>query len=185
MHNVAHDIQVSACVLPACAVMNIITVPNTSLRIEAVGGTRQLVTVGQGFQPVLVRTTDTSLPRNPVKGVAVTFTSAVFRPDFDVFNEPSGELGGGTTTTPKSCIRAGISAAGYNRRQRSPGLKRQGRFCPSPQSQAAHAHRKSAADELRSLEDQGSRRLLARCVHLPLTFVSSNFGWQPDIQLED
>ncbi len=67
MHNVAHDIQVSACVLPACAVMNIITVPNTSLRIEAVGGTRQLVTVGQGFQPVLVRTTDTSLPRNPVK----------------------------------------------------------------------------------------------------------------------
>ncbi len=103
IRNLAGDVQVSACVLPTnvpCAVTHIIRVMKTNSRINPVAGSSQLVPVGQPFLPILVRTTDAPAAANPVEGALVVFSSTILRPDFDVFQEPTGESGGGSTPAP-------------------------------------------------------------------------------------
>jgi hypothetical protein len=96
--NLAGQVQVSACVAPSnspCAKypLNVYAVPLSSLRMQAIAGSAQLVPVGQAFQPVVVRITDSTTPPNPVLGATVTFWSIVCRPDNDVFEETGGERG--------------------------------------------------------------------------------------------
>jgi hypothetical protein len=43
------------------------------LQLRGVAGSPQVVTVGQAFQPVVVRVTDSSTPANPVLGASVAF----------------------------------------------------------------------------------------------------------------
>lgn len=98
LHNLASQVQVSACIAPnnaPCAKypLNVYAVPLSNLRMEAISGSAQLVAVGQAFQPVVVRITDSASPPNPVLGAAVTFWSIVCRPDNDVFEETGGEEG--------------------------------------------------------------------------------------------
>jgi hypothetical protein len=98
LQNLASQVQVSACIAPnnvPCAKypLNIYAVPLSSLRMEPIAGSAQLVAVGQPFQPVVVRVTDSASPPNPVLGATVTFWSIVCRPDNDVFDETGGESG--------------------------------------------------------------------------------------------
>jgi hypothetical protein len=76
------DLQVSACVQPGskpCQSFSAVAVPASSLRLEAISGGTQASTVGQNFQPVIVRATDSSIPPNPVLGALVSFQEVVFR----------------------------------------------------------------------------------------------------------
>ncbi|HVO61679.1 MAG TPA: IPT/TIG domain-containing protein [Terriglobales bacterium] len=98
LRNLSAQVQVSACIGPSnvpCAKypLNIYPVPLSSLRMEAIAGSAQLVPVGQAFQPVVVRVTDSASPANPVLAATVTFWSIVCRPDNDVFEENGGERG--------------------------------------------------------------------------------------------
>jgi hypothetical protein len=98
LQNLASQVQVSACIAPSnspCAryPLNVYAVPLSSLRMQAIAGSAQLVPVGQTFQPVVVRITDSATPPNPVLGATVTFWSIVCRPDNDVFEETGGERG--------------------------------------------------------------------------------------------
>ena len=98
LQNLASQVQVSACIAPSnspCAKypLNVYAVPLSSLRMQAIAGSAQLVPVGVPFQPVVVRITDSSSPPNSVLGAAVTFWSIVCRPDNDVFEETGGEWG--------------------------------------------------------------------------------------------
>src|SRR5205814_486511 len=79
----AGDVQVSACVQPGnrpCQSFYATAVPASALRLEPVAGSVQVVIVGQNFQPVTVRVTDTSLPPNPVRAANVIFDSVLTRP---------------------------------------------------------------------------------------------------------
>jgi len=79
----AGDVQVSACVEPGdkpCQSFYATAVPASSLRLEPVAGSVQVVSIGQNFQPVIVRVTDSSTPPNPVRAANVIFESIVTRP---------------------------------------------------------------------------------------------------------
>ncbi len=78
----AGDVLVSACVEPGdapCQNFTETAVPISSLRLEPVAGSFQVVPVGQSFQPVTVEVTDSAVPANPVCGVAMVFQSIIGR----------------------------------------------------------------------------------------------------------
>src|SRR5207237_163875 len=80
--NLTGDIQVSACVAPAnnpCQTFSMFAVALSALQLKIVRGTGQMVTVGQVFEPVVLRVTDSSPTPNPVQGAGVTFQSFVLR----------------------------------------------------------------------------------------------------------
>jgi len=77
------DVQVSACVEPGdvpCQNFFGTAVPGSALKLEPVAGSIQVVPVGQSFQPVTVRVTDSAAPPNPVRAADVDFESLVTRP---------------------------------------------------------------------------------------------------------
>jgi IPT/TIG domain len=95
----AGDVQVSACVMPGevpCVTFYGTAVPSSGLQLQAVAGTTQVVAVGHGLQPVVVRVTDLSTPANPVAGATVVFQSTVERSG----DGSSGITGGDTTIIP-------------------------------------------------------------------------------------
>ncbi len=90
----AGDVQVSTCVQPGnspCQTFSMAAVQASALRLEPVSGSIQIVPVGQSFQPVTVRVTDSSTVPKPVRGAAVVFDSDVFRPAQDTPVETVGE----------------------------------------------------------------------------------------------
>jgi hypothetical protein len=92
------DVQVSVCVEPGdapCQTFYGTAVPASSLRLQAVAGDLQLMTVGPAFQPITVRVTNTSTPPDPVLGVSVLFQSLLGR----TTNDAPIVLGGDTTIT--------------------------------------------------------------------------------------
>jgi hypothetical protein len=81
------DVQVSVCVEPGdapCGTFYGTAVPTASLRLQAVAGDLQVITVGPVFQPVTVRVTDSSSPPDAVLGVAVMFQALLGRTNNDV-----------------------------------------------------------------------------------------------------
>ena len=81
--NVGGDVQVSVCVAPAnlpCQIFSATAVPSSALRLQPVQGTSQMLPVGQPFEPVTVRVTDSSTPDHPILGANVAFDSVVSRP---------------------------------------------------------------------------------------------------------
>ncbi len=98
LRSLSGQVQVSACIAPSnspCAKypLNVFAVLPSSIRLEAVSGSAQMVPVGHAFQPVVVQVTDSASPANPVWGASVSFWSIVCRPDNDVFEETGGEHG--------------------------------------------------------------------------------------------
>jgi len=80
------DVQVSACAAPGnkpCQIFSATAVPASSLRLQPVGGSAQTLPVGQSFQPVVLRVTDSATPAHPVLGANVTFQVVVSRPTTD------------------------------------------------------------------------------------------------------
>jgi hypothetical protein len=76
------DVQVSVCAEPGdvpCKTFYGTAVPASSVRLQPLAGGLQAVTVGSAFQPVMVRTTDASVPPYPVVGVVVMFQSLLGR----------------------------------------------------------------------------------------------------------
>jgi hypothetical protein len=72
------------------------------LRLENVSGSQRAILVGQSFQPVVVRVTDSASPPNPVVGASVLYQSMMFLPSAD---EPVGNEGKSAVPTMrwKSC----------------------------------------------------------------------------------
>ena len=95
------DVQVSVCVEPGdapCKTFYGTAVPASSIRLQAVAGDLQLLTLGTAFQPVTVRVTDTSAPPDPVVGAGVLFQSLLGRTN----NDAPIVLGGDTSFTRDS-----------------------------------------------------------------------------------
>ena len=72
-------------------------VPSSQLKLEAVSGSVQVVSVGQAFAPVIVRVTDSATPPDAVVGASVLFQSWVMRPDNDA---PIERVGDTVVTSP-------------------------------------------------------------------------------------
>jgi hypothetical protein len=95
------EVQVSVCVEPGdvpCKTFYGTAVPASSIRLQAVAGDLQLITLGTAFQPVTVRVTDTSTPPDTVLGVGVLFQSLLGRTS----NDAPVVLGGDTEFTRNS-----------------------------------------------------------------------------------
>jgi hypothetical protein len=78
----AGDVQVSACIgvnNNPCQSFYGTAVPTAALRLQAVSGNNQIVSVGQIFQPVVTRVTDSDAPPHPVLAASVTFQSIISR----------------------------------------------------------------------------------------------------------
>lgn len=82
VNSASSGIQVSACATPGnspCQVFLATVVPVSSLQLQPVAGTLQIVPFGQAFQPVVVRVVDSSTPPDDVLGANVLFQSDVER----------------------------------------------------------------------------------------------------------
>jgi hypothetical protein len=98
LSNLAGEVDGNACVGSnnnPCLGFHVFPVPSSSLRLQAVTGDLQTITVGPPFQPVTVRVTDTSAPPDPVVGVSVLFQSLLGRTS----NNAPIISGGDTTIT--------------------------------------------------------------------------------------
>ncbi len=78
----AASVQVSACIAianGACRPIYVNPVPLASQNLQPVSGNGQ-VSTGSGFQPIVVRVTDSASPPNAVIGATVAFLATVLRP---------------------------------------------------------------------------------------------------------
>jgi len=86
-------VEVSACVAPSnspCQNFYANPVPLSQLQLQLVAGAGQ-ISEAQGFQPVVVRVTDSASPPDPVLGAAVVFQTTVLRPQGTSSTGGSGE----------------------------------------------------------------------------------------------
>jgi len=89
------DEQVSVCVEPGdapCKTFYGTSVPPSSQQLVAVSGDIQLVPVGQDFQAITVRVTDSATPPNPVRGCSVMFEAIIGRSAGDAPIVVGGDL---------------------------------------------------------------------------------------------
>jgi len=78
----AAEVDGSACVGSnnnPCQNFHLLPVASSALRLQAIAGDLQVVTVGQAFQAMVVRVIDTSVPPNPVQGASVFFQTLIGR----------------------------------------------------------------------------------------------------------
>ena len=86
-------VKVSACVAPVnapCQIISANPVSPASQNLRLVAGSGQ-VSVGTGFQPLVVQVTDSSSPPNPVIGTSVWFLTTVLRSSGTLAAGSSGE----------------------------------------------------------------------------------------------
>jgi len=98
LSNFSAEVDGNACVGSnnnPCIGFHVFPVPSSTLRLQAVAGDLQLITVGPAFQPITVRITDASVPANPVQGASVLFQSLLGRTN----NDAPIVTGGDTTIT--------------------------------------------------------------------------------------
>jgi hypothetical protein len=94
--NLTADLQGTVCVAPGnnpCQTFYVVQVAASALKLQPVWGGLQTIRVGDAFQPIWVRVTNSVTPPNPVMGARVTFESMMFLPDAPVPVEGSGDNG--------------------------------------------------------------------------------------------
>jgi hypothetical protein len=107
--NVASPVQVSACVAPAdspCQSFFVTPVAPSLLNLWPVAGAAQAITLGQPFQPVIVRVTDSASPPDSVLGAVVAFQTTVMRP---AGSAPAGGSGGDNGGAPALPVILSVS----------------------------------------------------------------------------
>ncbi len=93
LSNMSGDVWVTACVEPGdnpCQTFYLASVLTSALTLQPVAGSVQMITVGQNFQLVTVRVSDSSIPPNPVRGAGVVFEQVVSRPQGGAPGDPGG-----------------------------------------------------------------------------------------------
>ena len=98
---IAAQVQVSACVAPAnvrCQPIYVNPVPLATQNLQPVSGKGQ-VSSGSGFQPVVVRVTDSASPPNSVIAASVAFLTTVLRPGGTPTAGGNGETNPGNPAT--------------------------------------------------------------------------------------
>ena len=96
LNRLAADVQGTVCVAPGnapCQTFYVMQVLPSALRLQRVSGSFQTIRVGETFQPISIRATNSATPPNPVMGVPVSFQSMIFLPDADEPVETSGDDG--------------------------------------------------------------------------------------------
>ncbi|HST12504.1 MAG TPA: IPT/TIG domain-containing protein, partial [Terriglobales bacterium] len=94
--NLTADVQGTVCVAPGnnpCQTFYVLQVAASVLKLQPVSGGQQLIRVGDAFQPIAVRVTNSATPPNPVMGARVTFQSMMFLPDAPTPVEGTGDSG--------------------------------------------------------------------------------------------
>ena len=96
VNSLTSDVQGTVCVAPGnnpCQTFYLMQVARSSMKLQAVAGSRQTIQVGDSFQPIMVRVSNSATPPNPVMGAPVVFQSMVFLPDEDAPVEVAGDSG--------------------------------------------------------------------------------------------
>lgn len=103
LSNLSAEVDGNACVGSnnnPCVQFHVFPVPTYTLRLQAVAGDLQLITVGPPFQPITVQVTDSSVPPNPVLGASVLFQSLLGRTSNDAPIVSGGDTNIKTTSLP-------------------------------------------------------------------------------------
>lgn len=90
--------QVAACIYPAgtpCTQFVLLPVADAGIEVQKIAGEGQIVTVGQSFQTLVVRVTDSSSPANPVRRATVRFEVTAMRWEPPPPPPPPGDGGTG------------------------------------------------------------------------------------------
>jgi hypothetical protein len=85
--NLTTDVPGTVCLAPGnnpCQTFYVVQVASSVLKLQPVSGGLQAIRLGDAFQPIGVRVTNSATPPNPVMGARVTFQSMMFLP-----SEPS------------------------------------------------------------------------------------------------
>ena len=101
--NLSAEVDGNACVGSnnnPCVQFHVFPVASSALRLQAVAGDLQLITVGPAFQPITVRITDSSVPPDPVQGASVLFQSLLGRTGDDAPIVSGGDTNITTTSLP-------------------------------------------------------------------------------------
>lgn len=101
--SMSSEVQVVACAEPGdspCKTYYGNMISPSSLRIVPVSGILQEINVGQSFQPVVVRVTDSAPTADPVLGVAVTLQTTIGRAAQDELIVSAGDTNIGTFPMP-------------------------------------------------------------------------------------
>lgn len=109
--NFSSDVQVSVCPEPGdapCQTFYGSPVPASAMQMQFVSGNAQSTSLGQPFQPVIVRVTDSAIPPDPVFGANVMFQSLIGRSDGTPVVSGQGASG---TTDPLPVILASSQAS--------------------------------------------------------------------------
>lgn len=82
LSSLSGDVQVSVCAEPGdapCSTFYGTAVSPSAMQLQPVAGDLQFVALGQSFQPITVRVTDSSAPPNPAQGASVAFQAILGR----------------------------------------------------------------------------------------------------------
>ena len=112
LNSLAGDVQGTVCLMPGnnpCQTFYVVQVAPSVLKLQPVSGSLQIIRVGQAFQPISLRVTNSATPPNPVMGASVTFQSLIFLPDEDSPVETSGD--GGISQHPMKVLLRSSSNA--------------------------------------------------------------------------
>jgi IPT/TIG domain-containing protein len=94
--NFTADLQGTVCVAPGnnpCQTFYVVQVVASALKLQPVWGGLQTIRIGDTFQPIWVRVTNSAAPPNPVTGARVTFQSMMFLPDAPTPVDTDGDNG--------------------------------------------------------------------------------------------
>jgi hypothetical protein len=94
--SLAADVQGTVCLAPGnnpCQTFYVVQVTASALKLQPVWGGLQTIRVGDPFQPIWVRVTNSATTPNPVMNARVTFQSMMFLPDAPVPVEGPGDSG--------------------------------------------------------------------------------------------
>jgi hypothetical protein len=120
LSGLSSDVQGTGCLAPSnnpCPPFYVVTVAQSVLRLEDVSGSQQAIWVGQSFQPLSLRVTDSSTPTNPVVGATVsirgamivsTGTSAALQFDFQQLPATMTETPGASTGRARPPSAVGV-----------------------------------------------------------------------------
>jgi hypothetical protein len=100
LNALAGDVQGTVCVGAGnnpCQTFYVMQVAAAVLKLQPVSGSLQTIRVGESFQPIWVRVTNSATPPNPVMGAPVAFQSMLFLPDEDEPVETGGTGDGGSS----------------------------------------------------------------------------------------
>jgi hypothetical protein len=112
--NLAADVQGTVCLAPGnnpCQTFYVLQVAPSALKLQPVSGGLQTIRLGNAFQPIKLRVTNSAIPPNPVTGARVTFQSMTYLPTAPSSVDDTGDGDSASSQHPMKVLLGSSQAA--------------------------------------------------------------------------